>query len=389
MEKRVFLIVLDSFGIGQAPDAAEFGDSGSNTLASVAHSGFFKTPTLSQLGLFNIDGVQCGTSIAAPMGAFGRLQEQSRGKDTTVGHWEISGLISSSPMPTYPNGFPAEILAEFSRQTGRDVICNAPGSGTEVIAQFGKQHVETGALIVYTSADSVFQIAAHESVVSLEQLYEYCQIARGILTGTHGVGRVIARPFTGEHPNYVRTPNRHDYSLIPPKDTMLDKLQQHGFETVSIGKIFDIFAGKGISKSIKTKGNTDGIQKMLSFQHEKFNGLCFVNLVDFDMLYGHRNDIDGYARAMLEFDTALAEFLKNMQPDDIVMITADHGCDPGFPGTDHTREYVPLLVYGDPIQPNVNLGTRQSFADIGATILDLFNIREEVDGKSFKELIMT
>lgn len=386
-DQRVFLIVLDSFGIGQAPDAADFGDAGSNTLASVASSPYFQAPNLAKLGVFNLDSVQVGTPVAAPLGAYGQLQELSRGKDTTVGHWEISGLVSSSPLPTYPDGFPADVIEEFSRRTGRQVICNAPGSGTEVIVQYGQQHVETGALIVYTSADSVFQIAAHESIVPLEQLYDYCRIAREMLKGEHGVGRVIARPFTGEFPNFVRTPNRHDYSLVPSTDTMLDKLQKAGFDTLSVGKIFDIFAGQGISRSITTKGNTDGIKKMIALQDETFNGLCFINLVDFDMLYGHRNDIDGYAKAIAEFDAALDTFIPNMRPSDIVMITADHGCDPGFPGTDHTREMIPLLVYGQSIKAGVNLGTRQSFADIGATILDLFDVSGPIDGTSFKALI--
>jgi phosphopentomutase len=387
MNRRIFLIVLDSVGIGYAPDAADFGDIGSNTLASVVRSSFFNAPNLARLGLFNIEGVQCGPHETLPAGSFGRLREVSKGKDTTVGHWEISGLISVDPLPTYPTGFPAEVLAEFSRRTGHNVICNEPMSGTEAIAEYGQQHVASGDLIVYTSADSVFQVAAHESIVPLEQLYHYCKIAREILTGPHGVGRVIARPFTGDDPNFVRTTNRHDYSLVPSKDTMLDILGQHGYDTISVGKIFDIFAGKGITRSLPTKGNTDGINKTLELQSEDFNGLCFVNLVDFDMIYGHRNDIDGYAKAITEFDTALGVFMDRMRAEDIVMITADHGCDPGFKGTDHTREYVPLLAYGQSIQPGVNLGTRQSFADIGATILDMFDIRETVDGESFKGLI--
>ncbi|MBP1757567.1 MAG: hypothetical protein H6Q62_423 [Firmicutes bacterium] len=261
MNRRVFLIVLDSVGIGYAPDAADFGDTGSNTLASVARSSYFHAPHLARLGLFNIDGVQCGPREASPAGSFGRLREMSKGKDTTVGHWEISGLISAAALPTYPNGFPADVLAEFSRRTGRNILCNAPMSGTEAIAEYGQQHVASGDLIVYTSADSVFQVAAHESIVPLEQLYHYCKIAREILTGPHGVGRVIARPFTGDYPNFVRTTNRHDYSLVPSKDTMLDVLSRHGYDTISVGKIFDIFAGKGITRSLPTKGNTDGINK--------------------------------------------------------------------------------------------------------------------------------
>lgn len=383
MKRRVFLVVLDSYGIGYEPDAADFGDVGSNTLASIRKSPYYSTPNMESLGLFHIEGVEPGTKTVAPMAAYGRMQEKSRGKDTTVGHWEIAGLISENPLPTYPNGFPQELLEEFSRQTGRGVLCNLPYSGTEVIADYGKEHVETGKLIVYTSADSVFQIAAHEDVVPVETLYRYCKIARSLLVGEHGVGRVIARPFTGEYPNYIRTPRRHDFSLVPPGTTMLDVLKDKGFDTISIGKIYDIFAGKGIEKSIPTKGNTDGIGRMLAMQKVDFNGICFINLVDFDMLYGHRNDVDGYAKAAVEFDEALGTFMEKMRDEDILIITADHGCDPGFKGTDHSREYTPMMMYGRDVKPGVSLGTRSSFADIGKTILDIFGVDGNIAGESF------
>lgn len=383
MKRRVFLVVLDSFGIGYEPDAADFGDVGSNTLSSVIKSEFYHTPNMKKLGFFNLDGVEVGEKEENVAGAYGRMREKSRGKDTTVGHWEIAGLVSEKPLPTYPDGFPKEILDEFSAQTGRKVLCNKPYSGTEVIKDYGKEQVETGALIVYTSADSVFQIAAHEDVVPLEELYDYCRIARKILVGEHGVGRVIARPFTGEYPNYVRTANRHDFSLVPPADTMLDVLERNGFDTISIGKIYDIFAGKGIQKSTPTKGNTDGIGRWFEQQKEDFNGICFLNLVDFDMLYGHRNDVDGYAKAATEFDEALGEFMVQMRDEDILIITADHGCDPGFRGTDHTREYTPMLMYGKEVRAGVNLGTRPCFGDIGQTILDIFGINEKLQGESF------
>lgn len=383
MKRRVFLVVLDSFGIGYEPDAADFGDVGSNTLSSVIKSEFYHTPNMKKLGFFNLDGVEVGEKEENVAGAYGRMREKSRGKDTTVGHWEIAGLVSEKPLPTYPDGFPKEILDEFSAQTGRKVLCNKPYSGTEVIKDYGKEQVETGALIVYTSADSVFQIAAHEDVVPLEELYDYCRIARKILVEEHGVGRVIARPFTGEYPNYVRTANRHDFSLVPPADTMLDVLERNGFDTISIGKIYDIFAGKGIQKSTPTKGNTDGIGRWFEQQKEDFNGICFLNLVDFDMLYGHRNDVDGYAKAATEFDEALGKFMVQMRDEDILIITADHGCDPGFRGTDHTREYTPMLMYGKEVRAGVNLGTRPCFGDIGQTILDIFGINEKLQGESF------
>lgn len=381
--KRVFLIVLDSFGIGEAPDAAKFHDEGSNTLASIAKAEEFYTPNLKKLGLFNIDGVTVCEKEERPVGSYGRMTESSQGKDTTIGHWEIAGIISPDPLPAYPHGFPEEVLKEFKKQTGRGILCNKPYSGTEVIRDYGQQHVQTGDLIVYTSADSVFQIAAHEEVVSLEELYRYCRIAREILKGKHGVGRVIARPFVGEYPDYQRTSNRHDFSLLPPKTTMLDCLKEAEYDTIGIGKIYDIFAGKGIQKTTSIVNNSDGMKKTLETQKEDFQGICFVNLVDFDMLYGHRNDVKGYAKASADFDVQLGQFMEAMRPEDVLIITADHGCDPGAAGTDHSREYTPMLIYGQGIKDGVNIGTRTTFADIAATVLDLFHVKGQIAGESF------
>lgn len=380
--KRVFLIVLDSYGIGFAKDAKDFGDEGSNTLKTIVNSKQYNTPNMAKMGLFNIDKIDYKDGVESPIAVYGRLEEASKGKDTTIGHWEIAGIVSDTPLPTYPNGFPDYIIDEFKQKTGREVICNKPYSGTEVIKDYGDEHLKTGALIVYTSADSVFQIAAHESIVPIEQLYEYCHIAREMLKGKDGVGRVIARPFEGEYP-FKRTAKRHDYSLLPPKPTMLDYLQKAGLDTIGIGKIYDIFAGQGIQKTTSIQNNTDGMEKTIALQNEDFTGLAFINLVDFDMVYGHRNDIEGYAQAATDFDKQLGIFMENMKHDDIVIITADHGCDPGFKGTDHTRENVPLLVYGKNIKQNVSLGTRQSFADIAKTILDIFDIDGDVSGSSF------
>lgn len=385
--QRVFLIVLDSFGIGNAPDAASFGDEGANTLHTITQSSEYDTPNMNRLGLSLIDGVDYLEKPEKVTGSYGRLQEASKGKDTTIGHWEIAGIISPQALPTYPNGFPKELLDEFSKRTGRGVLCNLPYSGTDVIRDYGEEHIRTGKLIVYTSADSVFQIAAHEDVVPVEELYRYCEIARELLTGENGVGRVIARPFTDAAPNFKRTANRHDFSLLPPKDTMLDILQREGYDTYGVGKIYDIFAGKGIAHTQRIKDNVDGMDKTIALQDEDFNGLCFVNLVDFDMLYGHRNDIAGYAKAATTFDKQLGTFMERMQPEDVLMITADHGCDPGFKGTDHSRECVPFLVYGQSVKEGVNLGTRKTFADISATILDMFGLEITTDGTSFKEEI--
>ena len=379
--KRFFIIVLDSCGIGELPDANLWHDEGSNTLGAIRNNPAFNCPNLKKLGLFNIDDV--GGGIDNPQGAFARLGELSMGKDTTIGHWEIAGLVSPKALPTYPNGFPKEIIDEFEKRTGRKTLCNKPYSGTEVIKVYGEEHIKTGALIVYTSADSVFQIAAHEEVVPVKELYRYCEIAREILVGDHGVGRVIARPFTGEYP-FTRTANRHDFSLVPPKETMLDLLKNSGYETISVGKIYDIFAGKGLSESNRTCSNANGMEVTLELQKRDFNGLCFVNLVDFDMKFGHRNDVEGYAKAMTEFDGYLGEFLENMRDEDALIITADHGCDPSTPSTDHSREYVPMLMCGKNIKSGVNLGTRFGFCDISATVLEYFNVdKDKTSGKSF------
>lgn len=386
--KRVFLIVLDSFGIGAMSDSESYGDVGVNTLLSISKSEKFNVKNLKDLGLFNIDGVTCGEKTNNPTAAVCRLAELSRGKDTTIGHWEIAGIVSNKPLPTYPNGFPAEVLDEFSRRTGRAVICNKPYSGTEVIKDYGEEHVKSGALIVYTSADSVFQIAAHEDIVPLEELYNYCRIAREILTGEHGVGRVIARPFVGEAGNFKRTSNRHDFSLAPPAKTMLDYIKESGLDTISVGKIYDIFAGAGISEYVYTTGNRDGMAKTVEYAKRDFEGICFTNLVDFDMLYGHRNDVDGYAAAISEFDKWLDEFLPLLREDDILIITADHGCDPAYTvSTDHSREHVPLIIYGKNVRPQ-NLGTREGFCDIAKMVCDYLSVDADIKGESFiKEIL--
>ncbi|MCL2718269.1 MAG: phosphopentomutase [Lachnospiraceae bacterium] len=393
---RIFLIVLDSMGIGAMEDAAAYGDSGTNTLKSVYGSPYFHMPNMKELGLFNIDGIDYTEGVDKPRAYFARLTEASAGKDTTVGHWEIAGLISRQPLPTFPNGFPEEVLTVFCEQTGRGYLCNRTYSGTDVIRDYGDEHAASGKLIVYTSADSVFQIAAHEDIVPLEELYRYCEIARNILSGEYGVGRVIARPFTGTSGAYQRTSGRHDYSLPPQGTTMLDILKEAGLDVFGIGKIKDIFAGRGLTGYEYTGSNSDGIEKTLAYLKKDFTGLCFINLVDFDMLYGHRNDIDGYAKALAYFDERLPELIAQLRDNDLLMITADHGCDPGFlESTDHTREYVPLLLFATNIAHSNNganksektrfgarnLGTRSSFADIAATILDYFGLDGNIDGK--------
>ena len=388
--KRVFLIVLDSFGIGCAPDAADFGDGHCNTLASLTTSPELHAPNLTKLGLFNIDGIGCGTPADSPIGTFARLRELSRGKDTTIGHWEIAGIVSEQPMPTYPNGFPTEILERLSAACdGKKILCNKPYSGTQVIHDYGREQEETGGLIVYTSADSVLQIAANEADVPVERLYDYCRAAREIMQGEYGVGRIIARPYVGSYPNYERTAHRHDFSLDPTGETMMDALVRQGHEVIAVGKISDIFAGRGVTRSTGVnENNADGMEKTLRIQREDFTGLCFVNLVDFDMTYGHRRDIAGYARATTEFDVQLGTFMERMHEDDVLMITADHGCDPGAPGTDHTREYVPLLVYGAQIRQGLNLGTYPTFAMIGATVADMFGAGLTTKGESLLPRIL-
>ena len=386
--KRIFLIVLDSFGIGAMPDAPQFGDAGANTLASCLKSTKIDIKTMICAGLGNIDRVDPLPGVDSPLGAYGAMAESSMGKDTTIGHWEIAGLVSKDPLPTYPQGFPEEVLAPFKAATGRGVLANAPWSGTAVIEKYGEAHMKTGDLIVYTSADSVFQIAAHEDIVPPEQLYEYCRIARKILQGKHGVGRVIARPFVGTPGNFTRTANRHDFSLEPPKKTLLDAVKEAGLDSIAVGKIKDIFAGRGITEFVYNKSNADGMAHAESYVNQNFRGLCFVNLVDFDMNYGHRRDIEGYGAALAEFDRWLAGFLPKLGEEDALFITADHGCDPGFAATtDHTREYVPLLVLGKQIKP-VNLGTRQTFADVAATVAELLDVELDTPGTSFaKEII--
>ena len=381
--KRVFLIVLDSLGIGALPDAEKFGDVGVDTLRSCARSVHLDIPNLIAAGLGNIQGIDYLPKAEMPTGAFGRLAEASMGKDTTIGHWELAGIVSPDPLPTYPQGFPEEVLAPFRQATGRGVLANAPWSGTKVIEAYGREHMRTGDLIVYTSADSVFQIAAHEQIVPVEQLYAYCRIARRILQGRHGVGRVIARPFVGQPGSFTRTANRHDFSLEPPKPTLLDAVAAAGLSSIAVGKIFDIFAGHGITEHVYNESNAHGMSHALHYARQDFKGLCFVNLVDFDMLYGHRRDIDGYAKALTAFDGWLPGFLEALGEEDIVMITADHGCDPGYTATtDHTREYVPLLVLGQGVRP-VDLGTRTTFADIAATIAELLGVPLDGPGTSF------
>lgn len=368
MKKRAFIIVLDSFGVGELPDAATFGDEGSHTLRSVAAEKSFSCPNLTRMGLFNIEGCQVAgrEAVSAPIAAYGRMAERSVGKDTTTGHWELAGLVSSRPMPTYPDGFPKEIIAEFEKKTGKKVLCNKPYSGTQVIADYGEEHLATESLIVYTSADSVFQIAAHEDKVSLPELYRYCEIAREMLKGDHAVGRVIARPFGGGYP-FKRLAGRHDYSVEPHGETMLDRLKRRGFDVISVGKISDIFAGRGITESYPTASNAEGMRRAIEMQDKEFCGLCFINLVDFDSAYGHRNDAEGYARAMNEFDVSLGRFLSKMKAEDLLIVTADHGCDPETPSTDHSREYVPLLVRGGGVRIE-NLGTKDTFAYVGQLV---------------------
>lgn len=378
MKKRIFLIVLDSFGVGALPDAADFGDEGSHTLRALQSSDKLNCPNLEKLGLFNIEDCTHGSyrPVSAPLASFGRMAEVSRGKDTTTGHWEIAGLISEKPLPTYPDGFPKSLIREYEEKCGVGVLCNKPYSGTDVIRDYGEEHLRTGKLIVYTSADSVFQVAAHESIVPLKELYRYCEIAREMLTGEHGVGRVIARPFGGEYP-FKRLSGRHDYSLLPPEETMLDKLKGRGYDTISVGKINDIFASRGVSSSTPTANNSEGMDVTLSIADKDFCGLCFVNLVDFDMVYGHRNDIDGYTNAINEFDVRLGELLQKLRDDDMLIITADHGCDPSTPSTDHSREYVPLLIldgasYNAGAAVGQALGTLPSFTYVSEIVLDNF-----------------
>ena len=387
--KRVFLIVLDSFGIGAMPDSEKFGDVGVNTLRSCASTGKLHIPNMIAAGLGNVDGVDCLPKTDAPTGAYARLTEASMGKDTTIGHWEIAGIVSPDPLPTYPQGFPKEVLAEFERLTGRGCLCNLPYSGTDVIRDYGAQQQKTGKWIVYTSADSVFQVAANENWIPLEELYDACHKARKLLQGRHGVGRVIARPFVGTpEEGFTRTSNRHDYSLEPPARTMLDAVKDAGLSSIGVGKINDIFAGMGTTEFVYNKSNADGMAHTDHYAAQDFTGLCFVNLVDFDMVYGHRRNPEGYAEALSAFDAWLGDFLPRLGQEDVVLITADHGCDPCYCATtDHTREYVPLLVLGKQVKPG-SLGTRSTFADIAATVTDLLGVSYETPGRSFAKEIL-
>ncbi len=389
MINRAVLIVLDSVGVGELPDAADYGDSGSNTVKNIYNSiENFSLPNLEKLGLLNIDGFEDLKKSDEFSGTVAKCNEKSKGKDTTTGHWEISGLILDNPFPTYPNGFPEDFINEFEKKSGRKTIGNYPASGTEIIKELGKEHVETGKLIVYTSADSVFQIAAHEEVVPLNELYDICRIAREMLQGEHGVGRVIARPFTGSEGNYSRTENRKDFSLVPPKDTLLDYVKGNNMEVYAIGKIEDIFVNKGITRSNHTHNNEEGIEATIEAVKEDFKGLIFTNLVDFDMVYGHRNNVQGYADALKYFDDKLPEIIDNLKDDDVLIITADHGCDPTTESTDHSREYIPLIFYGNSIKNNNNLGILDTYASIGKTILEMLKIENNIQGESVLGNIM-
>lgn len=386
---RVIIIVLDSVGIGEMPDAELYGDKGSNTLGNIGKSiGGLRLPNMEKLGLGNIGDIYGIKKIDNPIGNYGKCAELSKGKDTVTGHWEISGVVLEKPLKTFPNGFPTEIIEEFQDSIGRKIIGNKVASGTEIIKELGEEHVKTGYPIVYTSADSVFQIAAHEEVIPLENLYDMCKKARKMLTGENTVGRIIARPFIGEKGNYTRTPNRRDFALDPFNKTILEYLKEDNLNVMAVGKIEDIFNGKGVTEAVHIKNNSEGVDRTIDYMKEDKEGLIFTNLVDFDMLYGHRNDIEGYAKALVEFDKKLPEIINTMKNDDILIITADHGCDPTTASTDHSREYIPLLVYGKPIKSGVNLGIRSCFCDIGKTVLDILQIKNNLYGESFKDKLI-
>lgn len=389
--KRAIIIVLDSVGIGALPDAGIYGDEGSNTLGNISESlkdkGWFKLPNLERMGLGLMDGVDYLSGVKSPLASFARLGEMSKGKDTTTGHWEMTGIILNKPFPVYPKGFPPEVISAFEELIHRKTLGNYSASGTEIIAILGEEHVKTGFPIVYTSADSVFQIAAHEDVIPVDSLYEMCETARKILTGEHAVGRVIARPFIGSPGNFKRTDRRRDFSLSPIKKTLLDYASEQGYDVRGVGKIEDIFNGKGVTMALHTHDNTDGVNTTVAWMKDSFTGILFTNLVDFDMQYGHRNNVEGYGRALVEFDDRLPEILDMIQDEDILFITADHGCDPTTASTDHSREYTPLLVYGKFLKSGVNLGTRSSFSDIAATIAEYLNINADIAGRSFFKAI--
>lgn len=394
--KRVIIIIIDACGVGELPDASDYGDVGASTIPNISISvGGLSMPNCRKLGLGNITSIEGITPVLEtegnPIGAYGKMAEKSAGKDSTSGHWEIGGVIIAKPFPLFPEGFPHELVNEFERRAGVSIIGNIPASGTEIIKQLGKQHVETGALILYTSADSVFQLAAHEEIVPLPRLYEICQIARNLLQNEYGVGRVIARPFIGQPGNFTRTANRRDFSLQPPHDTIMDLLTKSSFNTLAIGKIYDLYAQRGFTSKIKTTDNDEVMSETIeAVKNDRLNHFIMNNCVDFDMLWGHRNDVDGFARGLEKFDTHLGELLRFLRHEDLLIITADHGCDPTIKSsTDHTREYVPLLVYGEKVKPGVNLGIRETFADIACTLADNFDLEHHFKGISFLDKIKT
>lgn len=388
--KRAIIIVLDSVGMGELPDAADYGDIGSNTLGNIAAAvESFSLPNLEKLGLGCIEGIRGYPAADNPAGCFGRMAERSAGKDTTTGHWEIAGVTLEKPFPTYPHGFPDVIVKRFEAAIGTKTLGNYAASGTEIIKELGQQHIKTGYPIIYTSADSVFQIAAHEEVIPIEKLYGICSEARSILTGEHAVGRVIARPFAGTEGSFARTDRRRDFSLKPIRKTILDYIKEKGHQVKAVGKIEDIFAGEGITEAVHIHGDMDGVDKTIGYMEQKFEGLIFTNLVEFDMIYGHRNNAAGYAQALSQFDERLPELLDAMAPEDILFITADHGCDPTTKSTDHSREYVPLLVYGGNIRQGVNLGTRKTFSDIAQTLSEMFGAGGDFGARSFYRDIKT
>lgn len=386
---RVIWMIIDSVGIGALPDSEKFGDVNVNTLGNIVKNyKDIKLPNMLKLGLGNIDGVDSLEGVKSPIGAFGRASEVSKGKDTTTGHWEMTGVLVETPFKTYENGFPKEIIDEFERKTNRKVIGNKPASGTAILDELGEQQMKTGEVIVYTSADSVFQIAAHEEIIPLDELYKMCEIAREIMMGDNAVARIIARPFVGQPGAFERTSNRRDYSLSPFEDTVLDNIKNSNLDVIGVGKIEDIFNKQGITEAIHTKDNMDGVDQTINYMKKENNGLIFTNLVDFDSKYGHRRDVKGYKEALEEFDARIPEILENMEDDDILIINSDHGNDPTYKGTDHTREYIPMLICGKNVKSGLNLGTRSSFADIGATVADLLNVKMPKHGNSFKNDII-
>ncbi|ABR48677.1 phosphopentomutase [Alkaliphilus metalliredigens QYMF] len=389
MINRVVLFIMDSVGIGALPDADQFGDVGSNTLGNISKvEQGIALPNLTALGLGNIEDIQGVNPVESPKGAYGKSAEVSNGKDTTTGHWELVGLEVTEPFNTYPQGFPADVVENFEKQIGRKMLGNKPASGTVILDELGKEHMQTGHPIVYTSADSVFQIAAHEEVILLGELYKMCEIAREIMRGDHAVARVIARPFVGDPGNFIRTSNRRDYSLDPFGKTLLDIAKEAGKDVIGIGKIEDIFNGNGITEAIHTKDNMDGIDQTIAYLKKENKGIIFTNLVDFDSKYGHRRDPKGYKQALEEMDRRIPEILSHLNDEDLIIFTADHGNDPTFKGSDHTREYIPIVIYGKQVKAGVNIGTRKSFADIAATISDILNIDDTGNGESFKKFIL-